>query len=244
MKLHLLLAVGCMAASIQVQASNPLQPIELSDRELSQLRGRFVMPGHIVHFGVTMSSVWENASGQVLGGKVDMQLSEGMFRPQFNVSTITSRGDLDAPTAGAGQVTGGGGLSNVSGVSQSIRAAGDFNSAFNDVQMNVSKGKTAPASTQSGSSTLGKVVASSNAGSVQVDTFKGALQIAIDARGQGSSLQQLGGRGLQQHTIINGSGNTVRSLASLDLILRDNGMSLDQLKSGWNQLGALRPAGY
>ena len=45
--------------SLPVNAANPFRAAELTDAELSELRGRYVMPGRIIHFGVTMSSVWE-----------------------------------------------------------------------------------------------------------------------------------------------------------------------------------------
>lgn len=239
MKLHLLLAASCIAASLPAHA---LQPVELSDPELAQLRGRFVMPGRIVHFGVTMESIWQNSKGQVLGGQVNMQINQGMFKPQFTVTTVARDGGQDAPLAGTGQVQGGAGLGQVSGVSQSVRSAGDFNSAYNDVSIKVSKGNAAPNLGQ-GSQTLA-AASSSKAGSVSIAPNSGGLRIVIDALGQGTSLQQLGAGGLQQHTTIMGSGNAVNSLASLDLILRDSGMSMEQVKACWDQLGNLRPAGY
>jgi hypothetical protein len=243
MKIHVLLAASCIAASICAQASNPLQPVELSDQELSQLRGRFVMPGHIVHFGVTMSSVWENASGQVLAGAVHMQASEGMFQPQFNVSTITRNGDQSAPAAGSGQIYGGEGLSSVNGVAQSTRAAGDFNSAANNFAINVKRGGSAPNTGNAGQQ-FANQIESTQAGNVQISTSDGGFRIAINALGQGTSLQQLGGGGLQQHTNIGGAGNMVRNLTELDVVLRDSPMPASSMGANLDQLRALRPAGY
>lgn len=244
MKLHVLLAASCIAASFSVQASNSLRPVEVSDQELSQLRGRFIMPGRIVQFGVTMSSVWQNANGQVLGGRVDMQINEGMFQPLFNVtSVVASNGDQNSSNAASGQIHGGNGLSNVSGISQSARSAGDFNSAYNDVSINVRHGDSASAIPQ-GSPSLGETSASlANVGSVQIAPGNGGFRIAIDALGQGTSLQQIASGSLQQHTNITGSSNSVKSLTSIDLMLRDTGAA-DQMKANWNQLGALRPTGY
>ena len=37
---------------------------QLSDGELDQLRGRFVDKGHIMFFGVPMSSVWRTSAGE------------------------------------------------------------------------------------------------------------------------------------------------------------------------------------
>ncbi|SFP84754.1 hypothetical protein SAMN05216229_106217 [Geopseudomonas sagittaria] len=243
MKIHALLAASCIAASICAQASNPLQPVELSDQELSQLRGRFVMPGHIVHFGVTMSSVWENASGQVLAGAVHMQASEGMFQPQFNVSTITRNGDHSAPPAGSGQIQGGEGLSSINGVAQSVRAAGDFNSASNNFVINVKRGGSAPNTANTGQQFANQIEAT-QAGNVQISASDGGFRIAINALGQGSSLQQLGGGGLQQHANIGGAGNMVRNLTALDVLLRDTPVPASSIGANLDHLRALRPAGY
>ncbi|MNM71700.1 hypothetical protein D3C81_833710 [compost metagenome] len=243
MKIHVLLAASCIAASICAQASNPLQPVELSDQELSQLRGRFVMPGHIVHFGVTMSSVWENASGQVLAGAVHMQASEGMFQPQFNVSTITQNGDQSAPAAGSGQIYGGEGLSTVNGVTQSVRSAGDFNSAANNFVVNVKRGGSAPNAGNAGQP-FANQIESTQAGNVQISASDGGFRIAINALGQGTSLQQLAGGGLQQQANIGGSSNTVRNLTELDVVLRDTPIPASSMGVNLDQLRALRPAGY
>ena len=244
MKFHALLAASCIAVSISAQANNPVKPVEVSDQELSQLRGRFIMPGRIVQFGVTMSSVWQNANGQVLGGRVDMQINEGMFQPVFTVSTVVaSNGEQSTSNAASGEIHGGNGLANVSGISQSARSAGDFNTAYNDVSITVRHGDAASAIGQ-GSSSLGETSASlANVGSVQIAPGNGGFRIAIDALGQGTSLQQIASGSLQQHTNITGSSNSVKSLTSLDLMLRDSG-AVDQMRANWNQLGALRPTGY
>jgi hypothetical protein len=243
MKIHPLLAASCIMASMCAQASNPLQPVELSDAELSQLRGRFIMPGRIIHFGVTMSSVWENANGQVLGGSVRMRASEGMFQPQFNVSIITKNGDRDTPTAGTGQIYGGEGLSSVNGVTQSVRSAGDFNTASNSFAINVKRGNTAPDADYAGQQFTNSLE-STRAGSVQISPNDGGFRIAIDASGQGASLQQLGSGGLQQHANIGGAGNMVRNLTELDVVLRDSPLPTNSMSGNWDQLRALRPAGY
>lgn len=243
MKIHALLAASCIVASLSVQASNPMQPVELSDAELSQLRGRYVMPGRIIHFGVTMSSQWENANGQVLGGAVRMNVSEGMFQPQFNVSIITENGDRNAPLAGSGQIYGGDGLASVNGVTQSIRSAGDFNSAANSFAINVKRGNTAPEAASAGQQ-FANSIGSTNAGNVQISASNGGFSIAIDALGQGTSRQQLGGGGLQQLTNIGGAGNMVRNLTELDVVLRDSPLPTHSMSGVLDQVRALRTSGY
>ncbi|MNR65118.1 hypothetical protein D3C85_1880330 [compost metagenome] len=79
---------------------------------------------------------------------------------------------------------------------------------------------------------------------MQISASDGGFRIAINALGQGTSLQQLGGGGLQQHTNIGGSSNTVRNLTELDVVLRDTPIPASSMGANLDQLRALRPAGY
>lgn len=241
--------VGLLAAlSWPIHAQ--LQPVELHDHELAQLRGRFVMPGHIVHFGVTMNSIWQDASGQVIGGQVNMQVGQGMYQPQFSVSTITSdslpaaaSAAPVAPGMSSGQIAGGAGLDSVAGIVQSSRSAGDFNTVANNLMVNVSRGQSAPAGSDGGQALGSGLAAANGAGQVAISPGNGGLRIEIQTPGQGSSWQQLGAGGLRQQANINGSFNTVRNLASLDVVLR-SGLSGEDLNCNIDQLRNLRPMGY
>src|SRR5690606_16532788 len=133
------LAVVCLAASLPTQAQI-LKPIELNDQELASLRGRYVMPGRIVSFGIVMTSTWQNANGQVIGATSSMQIQQTTIKPQFYVSMIDQTGNGSAVSQGTGTVSGGNGLSTTQGVTQVVRAAGDNNSAYNNVNLNVQKG--------------------------------------------------------------------------------------------------------
>lgn len=61
---HCFVLACCLGAALPAPASDLFAPAELSDQELSHLRGRYVLPGRIVSFGVTMSSTWQNAHRQ------------------------------------------------------------------------------------------------------------------------------------------------------------------------------------
>lgn len=93
---HCFVLACCLGAALPAPASDLFAPAELSDQELSQLRGRYVLPGRIVSFGVTMSSTWQNASGQVLGARVDLQVRQNLARPVLNVTLVDRPGDAPA----------------------------------------------------------------------------------------------------------------------------------------------------
>lgn len=149
MKTPAWLTLICLAAALPLQAET-FKPIELKDQELANLRGRYVMPGRIISFGVVMTSTWQNASGDVIGAKTSMQVQQSTIKPQFYVSMIDKKGSGAANAQGAGSVTGGAGLNTTDGVTQVVRAAGDNNTAYNNVDINVTKANQAPDTPQQG----------------------------------------------------------------------------------------------
>ncbi|WP_375738773.1 hypothetical protein [Pseudomonas boanensis] len=232
-----------MLASLPVTAGSLFDPVELSDAELAQLRGRYVLPDRIISFGVVMSSSWQNGSGQIVGAQVALNVASGQSQPSLTVNMINQAGAGGVVTAGTGQVIGGAGLNTVQGIVQSVRTAGDFNNGLNDVNVSVSTGGALQA-TPVGQAFTGSESFSNSAGAVQVSTANGGLQIALQAaNGQGISTQQIGGGGVAQHANIGGSLNTVRNLAELNVALRDNTRNVN-MTNCLEQLRSLRQGGY
>ncbi|HCN44722.1 MAG TPA: hypothetical protein DIT18_02880, partial [Pseudomonas sp.] len=122
MKTSSWLVALCMAASLPLPAYAQFKPTEVKDQELAQLRGRYVMPGRIISFGVVMSSSWQNANGDRLGATAAMQVQQSSFKPQFYVSTTSEAGTGTSTAQGYGSVTGGAGLGTGQGVVQVTRA--------------------------------------------------------------------------------------------------------------------------
>ncbi|WP_085678290.1 MULTISPECIES: hypothetical protein [unclassified Pseudomonas] len=248
MKTSLWLAAICLAASLPTHAET-FKPIELKDQELANLRGRYVMPGRIVSFGIVMSSTWQNANGEVIGATSTMQIQQSTIKPQFYVSMIDEKGagNSQASSTGTGTVTGGSGLNTTEGVTQVVRAAGDFNMAHNNVDINVTKGNQAPADQPQGQAlAAGSTLLGANgAGSMSVSSSGTGVQMNIIASGnQGSSLQRLGQGGLMQNTTLLGSSNRVSNLTSLNVVLRDNAPMAGSVSANLEQLKGLRNLGY
>lgn len=239
---------GCLVAlSLPASAGNPFRAVELQDDELAQLRGRYVMPGRIIHFGVTMSSIWENSAGQTVGAGVTFQLDE-QAQPSLHITQLTPQGE-DQNTGGAvipgnGQVVGGAGLTGVQGISQSVRSAGDFNEGLNNLEIIVTKGADSPAQSPDATPWNGQASFVGAAGEVLVSTRNGGLQIHLDAGAQGNALQQIGGGNITQQANFSGNLNTARNLATLSVALRDLPLGQDLANCTLEQLRALRPGGY
>jgi hypothetical protein len=242
------LAAICLAASLPAHASSVFQPIQLNDQELSQLRGRYVMPGRIVYFGMTMTSTWQNAAGDVLGAKTTMQIQQTILKPQFYVSLVNEKGNGSAANDGTGSISGGAGLNTVQGVVQSTRTAGDYNSSSNNVDINVQQNGQAPAVAANQGQALnnGSTVTGSNgAGTLSVSSTNGGVQVVIQGNNnQGNSLQRIAGGSVMQNINLIGAGNQVQNLTQLNVVLGNQMPSAGSLNANLEQLKSLRSAGY
>jgi hypothetical protein len=246
MKTPLWLAVACLAASLPIHAET-FKPIELTDQQLATLRGRFVMPGRIISFGIAMTSTWQNANGEVIGATSSMQIQQSTIQPQFYVSKIDEKGTGTSQSQGTGTVTGGNGLNSTEGVTQVVRAAGDYNTAYNNVDINVTKANQAPATQQQGQPlTPGSTLTGANgAGSISVSSTGSGIQLNILANNnQGSTVQRLAQGGLLQNTTLLGAGNQVRNITSLNVVLRDTVPTAGSLSGNLDQLRGLRTSGF
>jgi len=245
---------ACLAASFPTLTYAGFTPIEIKDSELSQLRGRYVMPGRIISFGVVMSSTWRNASGDIIGASTSMQIQAATVKPQFYVSTVNESGNSGKGNSqqqqGTGNIYGGAALSSSQGVTQSVRAAGDGNTAYNNVAIDVKEASSAPAqlAPPPGSQVLtaGNTINASNAaGSIAISANSGGIQMAIAANNnQGSALQQVAQGGLLQNTRLLGDSNMVNNLTQLNVVLNNNGPSPGALDCNLSQLKGLRNMGY
>jgi len=247
MKTSYWVAAACLVASTSGFA-NGFKPIEIKDQELAELRGRYVMPGRIISFGVVMSSTWRNASGDLIGASTSMQIQSSTVRPEFYVSTYSQSGDGSTHGQGTGSVVGGAGLNTTQGITQSVRAAGDGNSAYNNIAIDVKEASYAPALSPSQGQALmagQTITGSSAAGSIAVSAANGGVQMAIQANNnQGSAIQQVAQGGLLQNTRLLGNSNMVNNLTQLNVVLNNNGPSAGALDCNLNQLAALRNLGY
>lgn len=242
------LTVMCLAASMPAYASSAFKPIELKDSEMADLRGRFVMPGRIISFGIVMSSTWTNAAGDSITGEASMQINSSTVTPQFYVTTYSSTGNGTAATAGTGTVVGGEGLGSGQGVTQSVRTAGDGNTASNDVDVNVTQNGLAAANiVQSGKALMAgdTITGQSDAGQVSISAKNGGLQMAILANNnQGNTVQQIGAGNVLQGTVIQGNSNFISNLTQLNVVMGNNGLNNITQNLNLDQLKGLRTIGY
>lgn len=244
MKILLWLMALLVVCSLPAHAANPFQAVELSDTQLSELRGRYVMPDRIIHFGVTMSSVWENSAGQAVGAAVTFNVN-GRAEPSLHITDLSTQPpDTEgAVTPGSGTVIGGAGLADVRGISQSVRSAGDFNDGLNNLEIVISRGEVAGLADDS-TPWAGGTGLANEVGKVLIDRQGGGLKLMLDAGTQGSAMQQIGGGNVLQQAIFTGDRNSVRNLATLSVGLKDLPLGQDFANCTLEQLRALRPIGF
>ncbi|WP_455923346.1 hypothetical protein [Pseudomonas putida] len=248
MNTHTWLLAACLAASLPAQAASILKPIEVKDAELATLRGKYVMPGRIISFGVVMSTTWQNANGDVIGARGTLDVQATTIKPQFYVQMVDQKGLSGASlNQGSGSVTGGAGLTTTQGVTQSVRAAGDYNTAYNNVDINVKESGSAPAAATPQGQVLasGSTISAANAaGNLSVSSTGGGVQMAITANNnQGAALQSISGAGLLQNATLLGGANAVNNLTQLNVVLRDNLPTAGALDCNLSQLKGLRNMG-
>ncbi|MHC8339489.1 hypothetical protein [Pseudomonas sp. HLT2-19-2] len=246
MKTPIWLAVVCLAASLPTHAQT-FKPIELNDQEMATLRGRYVMPGRVISFGIVMTSTWQNSNGEVIGATSSMQIQQSTIKPQFYVSIFDEKGNGSARSQGTGTVTGGSGLNSTEGVTQVVRVAGDHNAAYNNVDINVTKANQAPATQQQGQALAAgsTMVGANGAGSLSISSTGTGVQLNIVANNnQGNSVQRLAQGGLMQNTTLLGGGNQVSNLTSFNVVLRDNVSTAGSLNGNLDQLKGLRTLGF
>ena len=242
-KLKTWMLVTLLLPAIPVSGSNLFKPVEVSDAELASLRGRYVLPQGIVHFGVTMATQWRNSSGATIGAQVNLTVNN-LSQAHLTVTQLSEAGNGQLVGNGTGQVIGGQGLSNVQGISQSVRTAGDYNSGENYVDVNISH-STGQTYAPEGQNLVGNQQFNNEAGSVQVSTSNGGLQMNLLAnQNQGTASQSLGRGGLAQQANISGSLNQVHNLTTLNVVMRDNPTSRQGVYCPLRQYGITPRAGY
>ncbi|MDN6180989.1 MAG: hypothetical protein L0I84_08335 [Halomonas subglaciescola] len=222
---------GLMVGPVQAEVSNFSRfadERQLSDAELGKLRGRYVDQGQIMFFGVQMSSEWRTAAGEQLmaGGTLRGDLRGASpsvtFEPHLTVGDSTG-----VSSSGNGAFVHDAGTGNVRGVVQSIQAGGDFNTAANDLQIDVLDA--------AGHSMSGGSAGASNAQQrlpsgtrMAVSSGADGVGVHLQVPGMGSVSQAIvPSRGLRQSIQLSSDAQQVRNLTRLQLYMGERGTTTD-----------------
>ncbi|MDP2101306.1 MAG: hypothetical protein Q8J59_08795 [Methylotenera sp.] len=195
---------------------------EVSDGDLGHMRGKFASNNQVMYFGIEMVSQWQTPTGNLVTAganlNIDFQVNGSTPTVQYVPTvTIVSQGQ-DAASAQNGStnsVSGGAGLANVSGVSQSIQVAGQSNSINNGIDMQVNISSSAQAGGLVSSALqghAGSVSANADDGTVATVTLShNSIGVSVVVPGQGQVLQQIRNQGMFQSARIGGDLNQIHN---------------------------------
>jgi len=201
---------------------------EVSDVDLHHIRGKFASNNKVLYFGVEMVSQWQTPTGNLVtaGANLDIDFrgNNGNTPTVSYVPTVTivqqGQGAVATQNSGSNSVSGGAGLANVSGVSQSIQVAGQSNRIQNGIDMQVDLASNA----QGGGSIsgamqgqAGSTSASSDGTVATVTLANNSIGVDITVPGQGQVIQQIRNQGMFQSARIGGDLNQIHNAITMHI---------------------------
>lgn len=232
-KLSLVLA-GILAFSPMARAALPqgLEVFngmqEVSDSDLGHMRGKFASNDKVMYFGIEMVSQWQTAAGNLVTAGANLAIDfkgNGGSTPTVQyvpTVTIVQQGQgAPAPLNGnTNVVSGGAGLANVSGVSQSIQVAGQSNDIKNGIDMQVDISSAAQSGTIAGAmqGQAGALSSTGDDGTVATVTLAdNSIGVSVVVPGQGQVLQQIRNQGMFQSARIGGDLNQIHNSITMHI---------------------------
>ncbi len=195
---------------------------EVSDSDLGHMRGKFASNNQVMYFGIEMVSHWQTPTGNLVtaGANLNIDFRGNGSTPTVQyvpTVTIVSQGQdiASAQNGGTNSVSGGAGLANVSGVSQSIQVAGQSNSINNGIDMQVdisSSGQGGGLISNAVQGQAGSISANGTDGTVATVTLSNnSIGVSVVVPGQGQVLQQIRNQGMFQAARIGGDLNQIHN---------------------------------
>lgn len=203
--------------------------VEVSDAELAGMQGRFMRNNEIVSFGVEMVTRWQTIDGSLIkeGLSIYVDLSQtaaNQFSPVLTIYRLaaTSASSQVVPASNSQASVSANGLDNITGVVQNIQIAGEENSIYNNVQIDITgtpPGQTAASEGSPGTfASPGIFVFQSDSGVTSTYTLNGGLigyEITLPQE-QGKVVQRIqSGNGLLQSAQLASSLNRIENQVHL-----------------------------
>jgi hypothetical protein len=216
----------------------------------------FVGGGQIVNFGVQMVSTWQNTQGQILAAAANLNVNIAnatqpvvQFVPHLTIIEAAAPAAASVQPATL-QSASGNGISNVSGVAQSIQIAGDGNRIGNDASITITNAPPPPLPAPSGGPQSSSLTSPTTGATVSASVQGNGLSVGISVPNIGRTLQQIRG------AAASGGGIVQMVQAAADLQWIQNRMNIyvnlqsggpasapTGLGSALNTLRGLRPMG-
>ncbi|OBA00540.1 hypothetical protein [Halomonas sp. G11] len=210
------------AATVSTDFNDPTyqQGRQLTDHELTQLRGKAVNNREVLFFGVEMSMNWKTSLGEDIHARANLgiDMAGGRPSPTFSSHITSTTPEEYAAYQQAMNNTSlpGTGLSNGRGVVQLVQAGGDFNTANNafwvDVGQGAGRNSTQPAN--------GETELAQGGALVKVGRQAGGIGMTMTVPGAGVASQDISpGRGLHQSIRLISDHQQISNMTRLNVQL-------------------------
>lgn len=212
-------------ASTTTQHASGIEPI--GDAELATMRGRYTVGDNTVAwFGVQMISTWQDSTGRILQGamNLDMDFTHDANLPKVTfVPTVsivqTTQAVAPPETAGPTRSTDSSGLANASGMVQSVQVAGDSNTASNTTRLTVQNGGSVPAAvTMASTNQAPSATVQSGNATVSANYTGNSAQVMLSIAGQGAVQQWIRNGSLGQTVTLAADNQFVSNQMEITLI--------------------------
>ena len=212
-------------ASTTGQHASGIEPI--GDAELATMRGRYTVGNNTVAwFGVQMISTWQDSTGRILQGamNLDMDFTHDAKLPKVSfvptVSIVQTMQPATTPEAtGPTRTTDSSGLANVSGMVQSVQVAGDSNTASNTTRLTVQDSGSVPTTPTAASTSQASSATVQNGNATATANYTGnSAQVMLSIAGQGAVQQWIRNGSLGQTVTLAADNQFVSNQMEITLI--------------------------
>lgn len=224
----------------------------VSDPALAVMRGKYVASNtQVLYFGVQMQSNWEAPNGALLNAGATMNVNFSNATPTVTfVPTASFAIDDTAETLvdTSNRTVTNAGINNISGITQSVQTAGDFNSTDNLARINFLSEVPAEDAlngdlTSASFDTVHNGVAMS--GHSSLDNNSAVVHLEMDGQGVveqsiRGTVQGATGRGASQSIVLLGDRHRVSNLLEMDVVVAPGAPQLAQQQGMAKAISHLR----
>lgn len=259
-----LIAVLCISVMLAAPAAHAAWPDtsafedarQLSDRELSAQRGKFIKGDKVVYFGVEMSSRWKTAAGEMLHAEAEFHADvsgsqpEVRFKPTVSVSTDDSR-DMEQAESSDIAISNKG-MNNSSGVTQTIQVGGENNAVANDAVIEITDNSSATATALEEQADMNNQIdnradalTTQSGASLSVSRSGDSMGVSINTPNGRVKQQIKSSQGLKQMVQLKSNLQQVRNMTRLRVQLqRQTGRNLDMPRRALKSLARNLRSGF
>lgn len=205
----------------------------MDDAELDTLRGRYSGPTGVVAIGIDLRSIWQTPDGTQLSASAAItanasELNRGEVRISTQASVTPGTGSSTVPPSTSSidstrRITGTDPTRQAGGLVQAVQLAGDRNTAFNRLQVDMLGNSQEPPAVAGASDARIATASLPNGTRASASVAQGGLQVDLRVANVGTASQRVGtdidSPGIKQSIRIASDGHAVQNDASLRLTL-------------------------